>query len=66
MSEKDINSLLDFFINVSKDIRIILIKIASRIDNVVTVLDWMDDSKKKRIAKETLDIYVPIIYLLSI
>ena len=42
-----------------RDIRIMLIKLADRLHNMRT-LGFMRPDKRRRIAKETLDIYVPI------
>lgn len=42
-----------------RDIRIIIIKLADRIHNLRTI-EVMPTEKRRRIAKETLDIYVPI------
>ena len=42
-----------------RDIRIIIVKLADRLHNLRTI-DVMRSEKKRRIAKETLDIYVPI------
>ncbi len=42
-----------------RDIRIIIIKLADRLHNLRTI-NVMRSEKKRRIAKETLDIYVPI------
>lgn len=65
MLDRDVESLRKLFISVSKDIRVMLVKICDRIHNIQT-LEYQNKEQRKNKAKETLEIYVPIIYLLSL
>ena len=57
--EADAESFRKLMLAMSRDLRVIFIKLADRLHNVRT-LDSMTAQSRRRIARETLDIYAPI------
>lgn len=58
-------SLRKFFVAMSQDLRVLIIKLCDRLNNIQTLAHVAKD-KQIRIAKETLEIYAPIAYRLGI
>ena len=57
--EADAESFRKLMLAMSRDLRVIFIKLADRLHNMRT-LESMNPNSRRRIARETLDIYAPI------
>ena len=64
-SEDHINYYKKIIVGLTEDVRIIIIKLAERLDNLKT-LYVLDNNKQKEKAKETLEILVPIAHRLGL
>lgn len=64
-AQRQVESLRKLLLIASEDLRVIIIKLADRRHNLLTI-DSLGSEKQKRIAAETLDIYVPFARLVGL
>ena len=65
MKTRDVESLKKLFLHTAKDPRVLIIKLADRLHNMRTLENVRPD-KQTRIARETLEIFIPVANLLGI
>jgi GTP pyrophosphokinase len=63
--ERHIENLRKMFVFMAKDVRVVLIKLADRLDNMRSI-EFLPEESRKRMADETLKIFAPIAHRLGL